>query len=356
MSIIFVGSTGDCAGHSLFTWAIARRLKERGLRVGFVKPFGTHPFPMDGLWADRDALLFKRVLNLPESLDRICPYPMTDRGWREARPSEILEGLKTLLADLSAGRDVLLVMGSRHIFFDDATGPLPETSFIPELGADSILIHRYRTVSKSVYSILSICSLLKDRVKGIIFNRVPIKDMERIKDLVLPSLASKGAPVINALPEDPSLSFRSLREVGELLGGELIGDEKSIEQPVGGMTVGSADLEGDLLFLKRAYNKIVLLSPSSSEAGSEKPLPRRPVAGIIMTGGRRISPQMLQAAQRASVPVMMINEDTFSALERLEQSNSNLSSMDEIKVQRFSELMDRNSTFDRLFESLKLLI
>jgi len=37
LSFLFIGTTGDHAGHRFFTWAIARRLVEKGLSVGFLK-------------------------------------------------------------------------------------------------------------------------------------------------------------------------------------------------------------------------------------------------------------------------------------------------------------------------------
>ncbi|MBN1105273.1 MAG: AAA family ATPase, partial [Deltaproteobacteria bacterium] len=144
MNFLFVGSTGDYAGHTLVTWAITSRLQERGYKVGFVKPFGTHPVQRDGTWTDHDALLFKEALNLPESLSQICPYPLSDEAWKERGALEVLEDLKGCFQDLSSDRDIMVIMGSRHIFFDDATCPLPDTSFIPELEADFVLIHRYR--------------------------------------------------------------------------------------------------------------------------------------------------------------------------------------------------------------------
>jgi BioD-like phosphotransacetylase family protein len=64
MPFLFIGSTGDRAGHSLVAWAIGRRLLEKGMSVGFIKPFGTDPVHIHGQWTDQDAFLFKEALNL----------------------------------------------------------------------------------------------------------------------------------------------------------------------------------------------------------------------------------------------------------------------------------------------------
>jgi BioD-like phosphotransacetylase family protein len=353
MSFLFVGSTGDNAGHTLLTWAIVKRLVNKGLKVGFIKPFGTRPIRVDGLWTDHDAILFKEALSLPAPLAEICPYPNAQGDWNETETLDFVEDLKRSVHKLSEGKDVLVIMGSKHIFFDDPSRPLPDISLVPVLGADFVLIHRHRTISKSIYSILSVCSLLRENMRGIIFNRVPLEGLESLRERVLPSLLQKGVPALAALPEDPLLSFRSLREIREILGGELFCGEEGLERPVASMTVGSHDLPIDLMLFKRAYNKIVLLS-QRAEAGEQGDVGGRPLAGILMTGGRHPAPQLIEAASKTSTPLVLVKEDTFAALERLEQSPSVLSYRDEMKVRRFTELLDRENGLESLIKSLRL--
>jgi BioD-like phosphotransacetylase family protein len=120
------------------------------------------------------------------------------------------------------------------------------------------------------------------------------------------------------------------------------------------MTVGSADLSGGLLIFKRAYNKIVLLAPGSTGESAGNGPRSRPVAGILLTAGRHPVPQLLQAAGKAGIPLLLVQEDTFAALERLEKSPSILSSRDEVKVRRFTEMMEQDGSLHRLLEHLRL--
>lgn len=353
MSFLFIGSTGDSAGHTLLTWAILRRLSERGYRVGFVKPFGTRPARIEGTWTDHDALLFKEELALPESLPEICPYPLADGEWKEKETTTSFEDMKRSMEKLSHGKDVLVVMGSKHIFVDDVTRPLPDISIIPALEADLILVHRYRKVSKSVYSILSVCSLLPDSIKGIVFNRVATGELQILREKVVTPMLQRGVPVVTTIPEDPLLSSRSLREIRDILDGEVLCGRGQLEQPVASMTVGSSDLPAELMPFKRAYNKIVLLA-RSGEMGKEDPAPARPVAGILMTAGRDPASVLIQSAKRAEIPLILVREDTFAVLERLDQSPSILSHRDEAKIRRFSELLDGENSLDRLIDRLRL--
>lgn len=352
MAFLFIGTTGDRAGHSLLTWAIARRLVERGLSVGFLKPFGTNLVPAEGLLTDHDALLFKELLHLQHPLDQICPYLVPEEACKQMGADEILAEIRSLARDLSVGKDVLLIMGSKHIFFDDASCPIPDIALATELNAHFILVNRYRETSRSVYSILFARSMLRDRIKGIILNRVPPDKIEEIKNQVIPSLSEKGIPITIALPEDPLLSFQSLREIGEILNAEILFGEDRLSQPVGQMTVGASDLPGELMLFKRVYNKIILLEPYSLDRGKQEPLIYRAIAGILLTGGRKPPPQILTAAEQVGIPLMLVRYDTFAALELLEQSSSRLSSMDEVKVRHFTELMNRDGALDRLLHIL----
>ncbi len=325
-----------------------------GLRVGFVKPFGTDPVFIDGRWVDHDAHLLKQSLQLKESLETLCPYLVSDETWRSRGNDEIMAGVKSLVTELSESKDLVIIMGSKHIFFDDAACPIPDISFIPELNADLLLIHRYRKISRTVYSLLSVSSLVGSKMRGIILNRIPPEEIEQINSGLVPTLRQKGIPILSALPEDPVLSFRSIQEVSEVLDGVILWGGGDLEKPVGAMTVGSADLPGELLVFKRAYNKIILLQASFDESKTETSPGPRPVAGILLTGGRQPPSQLVEVAKRNRLPLLLVKEDTFTALQKLEQSTSHLSPDDAAKVRQMTSLMEREGGFDRLLRSLGL--
>lgn len=352
MALLFIGTTGDQAGQTLVTWVIVRRLLEKGYRLGFFKPFGTQPVNSGGFWTDHDALLFKTVLNLESPLDRICPYLLTDDRWRQKEPSHLLKECKDLSASLSEGKDVLIMMGSTHIFFDDASWPVPDLSLVKELMADFVLVNRFRKTSSSIYSILFASSLLKDLMKGVIINRVLPERMEEVKDQLIPSLINKGIQSGAAVAEDPVLSLWSLREIRDMLHGEVLWGEEHLDRPVGRMTVGSTSLTGRSVLFKRVYNKIVFLDASSCHRGTETASPSESIAGILLTSGIRPPPQIIEAASSENIPIFLAKDDTFAVRERLERSPHRLSSKDEPKVLHFTGLMDQDGSLDRLLRKI----
>ncbi|MGV8075009.1 MAG: DRTGG domain-containing protein [Syntrophobacteraceae bacterium] len=352
MALLFIGSTGDQAGHTLITWAIIRRLLEKGYRTGFFKPFGNQVVNNGELWTDHDAELFKAVLNLDEPLDRICPYPLVDQSWRQKEPSEILRECKGLAMDLAEDKDVLVVMGSRHIFSDDALWPVPGLSLITELTADFVLINRFRKASSSIYSILVAYSLLKDRMKGVFINRVPPENMDEARDSVVSSLAAKGVEISALVAADPLLSLWSLREIRDMLDAEVLWGEEKLDRPIGRMTVGSAALKDSALLFKRVYNKIVFLDAPPSGSEIEAASFGESVAGILLTGGIKPPRQIVEAAASENIPLILTKEDTFAVIERSKHITQRLSLNDESKVRYFTELLDRDNGLERLLERL----
>ena len=353
MPFLFIGSTGDRSGQSLLAWAIAEKLKEKGLKVGFMKPFGTAPVSSNGLWGDPDVLLFKDVLTLQDPIEKICPYHIGEDSFNLKEGQQIKDQLISKARGLVAGKDILLIMGSARIFFDDLSHPVNDVALINDLGAKVVLIHRYRKNATTLYSILSVSSILKERLAGIVLNRIPQEAMESVRKGVVLPLERNGLPVVAVLAEDSRLSLPTLLDIKRIFKGRALTGEGFLDQPVGGMTVGASDLTGEMRLFKRVYNKIILLKPEDPSAPS-KPTEARPIAGVLLTGDREPGSQALQVAGNAGVPLVLVQQDTFEVMERLGHWRSPLTRSDENKVRLFIDLLDETGATEKLFRSLAL--
>jgi predicted transcriptional regulator len=162
-------------------------------------------------------------------------------------------------------------------------------------------------------------------------------------------LAEKGIEITVCIPETPVLSFRSLGDALDLLDGDILCGEDGLERSFGAMTVGSAELQGELSVLKRLYNKVVLLGPSPL---TEEPSTQRTVCGVLLTGGREPPRQIIDAARSARIPLMLTKADAFEVRDRLERNPPTLTPKEEEKVKHFTSLMNRDGALERLVDSL----
>ena len=339
---IFIGSTGEHAGLTLVIWAIIRRLMEKKYSPGFFKPFGGDGLNDNETGMDPDALLFKEILNMEEPVEMICPYTFSENIKIQDNQTQVLKKIKYLLSTFSIDKDILLIAGSKDIFNDSAPRALKDMALIREINTDVILAHRFQKISSSIYSILSIHSLLKNNLKGVVINRVPSEQLENVKDKITPLLQQKGISNIAVLPEAPFLSMWSIKKIVEILDGEIIYGKEYLDRPVDTLTVGASFLSKGLSIFKRVYNKIILLS--SSPGTTE-------VAGVILTGNRDIPDKVLEIARGHKIPLISVKNSIFSTWDLLENNLSRLSSGDEDKVIRFMEMMDRNDFLNNLIKS-----
>ena len=348
MPFLFVGSTGDKAGHSIITWALARALLDRGLRVGFFKPFGTSSIQDGEIPSDADAVLFKKVLALEANLELICPYPLAPDIQAAFVPDDIHSEIASLAEVLARGNDILLIMGSTHMFLDDASHPAPDISVIDRLKTDLVVVHRFRKPSTTRYSLLSIGSLLKRRLKGIIINRIPSSDFNEAETSLAPSLTAHGMPITALLPEYPHLAFQSVAEAARVVDGEVLLGGELLDTAVGAMTVGTSVLPPPLALFKRVHNKLILLKPDDSGLKSGQ------VAGVIITGGGKPGAGVAEAARKAGVPLITARSDTFACIERIEKNAGTLSYHHEQKVRGLTGIIEKGGGIERLLSSLGL--
>jgi BioD-like phosphotransacetylase family protein len=350
MHSIFVGSTGNQPGQTIAAWALAEKLKEKGLKVGFFKPYGLLPSPATSppeFLCDRDVFLLQEVLNLSDDRQSLCPVMLAENATGEASAStgeELLKRIDKAFGEVSRGKDVVLIMGGKEIFFGGELSPLSDSVLVKRLNAAVLLTDRYQRDNLTFYSILSLNSFLEGRVKAAILNRVPPEKMDHVKSRVIPFLLEKGLKFAAAVPEDPLLCAFTVADLAEWVGGEILCCPERAGELIVSFTIGSKILEGPLSIFKQVYNKILLVRLGNGERGS--------VGGILLTGGKAPGELLLRKASEQSIPLILVATDTFQTMERLEKACPTLGVRDDYKVRRFLDLISRNLNASDWAESL----
>jgi BioD-like phosphotransacetylase family protein len=352
MRSIFIGSTGGGPGQTLATWALAIRLKEKGLKVGFFKPYGLLPdlgTSAAGVFCDSDVLLIKEVLGLLEPVETLCPVMLAENLIPELSGShgeQVIEKIKGAFQEAVKGKDVILIMGAKEIFFGGGLSGLSDSVLVKLFDASILLVDRYQRDNMTLYSLLSLNSFLDGRVKSAIINHVSPDKMDHVKTKVIPFLMEKGLKSVAALPEDPILAALTISTITELVEGQILCCPERGGNLVETFTIGSKHLMDSLAIFKQVYNKIILvgLSPPGQM--------EKTAAGIILTGGKSPGEVVLKVAQERSLPLILTKADTFQAMERLEKAKASLGLKDEFKARQFLNLIDQEMTADQWVEAL----
>jgi BioD-like phosphotransacetylase family protein len=352
MQAIFIGSTGGEPGQTLATWALALRLRERGLRVGFFKPYGLLPEeggPGQGGACDPDVLLLRKVLDLPDPEEALCPIALPENFAPENAGNlgeEMMARIKKAFQEISRDRDVVLIMGAKEIFFGGGGSGLSDSHLVKSFDTSVLLVDRYQRDNLTYYSLLSLNSFLDGRVKTAILNHVAPDRLDHVKSKVIPFLQGKGLKSVVAVPEDPILAGLTVSTIAAFIEAEILCCPELGENLVRTSTIGSTSLEGSLGLFKQVYNKVILLGLEA--LNTEK----RPVMGIVLTGGKAPSELVLKVARDRGIPLLLTRRDTFQVMDRLEKAQPALRPGDSFKVRQFLKLIDQEMGSSRWVEDL----
>ena len=347
MRSIFIGSTGGGPGQTLATWALAVRLKEKGLKVGFFKPYGLLPDPAissPGNLCDPDVLLFKGVLEISEPDQALCPISLpVNQGSADIPGEEFMGKIQKAFLEVSRGKDVVLIIGGQEIFFGEGGPGLSDGVLVKSFDSSVLLVDRYQRDNLTFYSVLSLNSFLDGRVKSAILNHVAPDRMGHVKTKVVSFLHQKGVKSALAVPEDPILAALTVSSIAGIIGGEILCCLQGERNLVQSSTIGAKYLEGPFSLFKQVYNKVILVGLNPDET---------PVTGIILTGGKIPGEGVVKAAQDRGIPLILTRADTFQVMDLLEKAKPALTSKDEFKVRHFLHLIDEVSGGNRWVEEL----
>jgi BioD-like phosphotransacetylase family protein len=347
MRSIFIGSTGGGPGQTLATWALAVRLKEKGLKVGFFKPYGLVPdsaVSSSGNLCDSDVLLFKKVLEISEPDETLCPISFPEnQGSAEIQGEELMGKIQRAFQEVSREKDAVLILGGKEIFFGEGGPGLSDGALVKSFDSSVLLIDRYQRDNLTFYSLLSLNSFLDGRVKSAILNHVAPDKMNHVETKVVSFLRQKGVKSVVAVPEDPMLAALTVSAIAEISRGEILCCLEGGGNLVATSTIGTKHLEGPLSLFKQVYNKMILVGLNPDE---------RPVAGIILTGGKIPGELVIKVAQDRGIPLILTRLDTFQVMDRLEKAKPALTFKDEFKVHRFLKLVDEINGGSRWVEEL----
>ena len=337
MKKIFISSTGVRSGQSLAAWCVAELLHSQGLRIGFFKPFITRPIYQNGQIFDKDALLMKEYFKLPENLNILCPVVPEEVPGDEVAQEEQLMRIEECYNIVKQEKDALIIMGSEKIFYEPDSPYLPDGVLVDRFNAPVLLVDKFQNESMSMYSVLAIDSFLKDKVKFVCINQIPLENMEAAYNKLVPFFQKRGSPNIFLIPQDRILESLMVRNIVDIIQGEVLAGENRLENLVESTSISSSHLKGSLHLFRRIYNKIILLGLEAANLNA--PLIPAKVTGILLTGGRRPAPIIVNTCGDLEIPLAISPFDTFVTMEKIQKQKIHMTSKDVYKLKRFLQLL-----------------
>ena len=314
-----VTATGEHAGKTAITLALARLAAERDESVGYMKPKGTRLQSNVGKTLDQDPMLAREVLGLDAEMHQMEPVVYSPTFIEGAiRGMEDVDALHARVREefdeLAADRDHMFVEGGG----DWTTGgvvDLTDADVADLLDARVVLVAGYETPG-DLDDVLAAAETFGDRLAGVVFNKVSDTAFDSLDQDGIPFLESQGITVFGAIPRQKELAGVTVSDLADELGAELLTDAPT-DAFVERFLVGAMGGDEALRYFRRARDAAVITGGDRADVQTAA-IDASGVKCLVLTGGHRPSGAVLGKAAEVGKPVLAVNTDTVTAIDRTE--------------------------------------
>jgi hypothetical protein len=329
-------------------------MQQDGFEVGYMKPMSTTARRIEGRVVDEDAQFMVRALGLRDRLEAISPVTLVPQ-----QVSRILSGenqidylarLTEAFEKVSQGKEVMLLEGGGSVT-EGSLVDLSATRVSQLLEASVLVVTKYES-DLVVDEVLGARALHGEAMVGAVINAVPRQRMRFVQEVVKPYLEKQGITVFGVLPQERLLLSISVNELAECLMGEILCRSDRGDELVEYLMVGAMSVDSALTYFRRKPNKAVITGgdrPDIQLAALETS-----TKCLILTGNLRPSPIIMARAEEVGVPMILVKQDTLTAVEIIEQSFGKTRFHQEQKIERFQEMMRERFDFEDLYAAAGL--
>jgi hypothetical protein len=376
MRQLYLAATGQNRGKTTTSLGLLNGFLERDFRAGFMKPVGQRTVVDNGEEVDEDSVLVHETFGFREPYGVMNPVHIP-RGFTKAYiAGEVVEDLGARIVRAQAAfadHDILLIEGTGHAGVGAVIG-LSNATVAAMLGAPAIIVSE-GGVGRPIDEIVLNAALFRAHgveVAGAIVNKVDVGAQPGIARVLERGLAPYGIPLLGTLPLRSILSNPTLEMILAGIPGEQIHLGPNLDRVIDGVAIGAmqpghmlervgpgtmvivpGDREDVLLTLATAH----LMGPARTADRSEFLAPGGRTAlaghegaaiGLILTGGYRPRPAVVDAIRRADLFAILATEDTYTVASAVHDLLVKTHPADREKIELIKRLVAENLDIDRI--------
>jgi len=358
---VFLAATGQNRGKTTTSLGLLAAIRDRHLRLGFMKPVGQRYLVIDGTRADEDAVLMSEVFDLPDALNDMSPVTLPRRFTTDfimGRIGDDLEAQVRAAYDrVAEGKDIVVIEGTGHAGVGAVIG-LSNARAAAMLAAPVIIVSE-GGVGRPIDEIVLNCALFAAhgvRVIGAVVNKVDMVSHPDLPEILARGLAQHGVELLGCIGYSEMLANPSLELIGTHLAGELISGEATPGQTIGWVAIGAMQA-GHAMELLR--DRTLLITPGDREdlllaaiatTGAAGATPR--VIGVILTGGFRPSETVVEKLRAGKIFTYLVATDTYRTAQAVDEILVKTHASDVEKIETIIRLVDGALDMDALLERI----
>jgi phosphate acetyltransferase len=385
MRQLYLAATGQNRGKTTAALGLLDGFVRSGLHTGFMKPVGQRTVIEDGEPADEDAVLMKSVFGLAEPYSVMSPVHIP-RGFTKAYiAGRVVDDLGANVRAAHAtfrDHEMLLIEGTGHAGVGAVIG-LSNAVVASLLGTPAVIISE-GGVGRPIDEIVLNASLFAAHgveVAGAIVNKVDLDAQPGIAKVLERGLGRHDIPLLGVLPVRPILSNPTLAMILEGVHGETIHPGPDLDRVIDGVAIGAmeaghmlervgpgtlvivpGDREDVILTLTTAHfaerlrtansavaARIASIAAAATNEGAASVAGHEGAAvGLVLTGGYRPRPSVLDAIREADIFATLVPEDTYVVASEVHDLLVKTHAADREKIALIKALVADHLDIDRI--------
>ncbi len=313
MVSLYVTSSQESAGKTTICAGIGKNFQKSGKKVGFLK------LVADGK-PDSDAGFMKRIFNLQESVEDMCPA---------LDSHNLLEKVKQAHARIASGKDVVIIEGL----------PLDASSGVVEaLGAKVIVVDGYGAVPATASY-----KKLGAQLAGVVLNKVPKKKVAAAQSEASAMLSQAGVNLLGVLPEDRTLVAMTIGELADLVKGKILDGANISNELIENFMLGAMTIDPGPLYYGRKSEKAVLIR--SERPDMQMAALETPTRCLVLVGDAAPVHAVANRAKSKKVAVILAGGDIMGLATTIENAFAGAKFNQDKKLAKLGEIMAQGFNF-----------
>lgn len=351
---LYVISTETFSGKSALSVGVGKFYSSKGLSVGYMKPLSVVVRPQNGGGVDEDTAFVKQTFSLAEPLTTLSPVLLTPARIRAILSGEetqdFRQEVQSAYERAASGKDIMILEGAND-WLEGALVNLPAGEIAGLLGCKALVTIRYEG-DMAADDILAVKQGLGDMMIGCVINAVPRSQIDFVEESISPFLERKGVKVFAVLPQDRVLLAISVNQLAEYLGGTILCCQDRGEELVENLMVGAMNVDSALSYFRRRTNKAIITG--GDRADIQLAALETSTKCIILTGNLYPNPVIVARAEELGVPLILVKQDTLTAVESIEQIFGKVRFQQARKIERLETMLEEHLDFPALSSALGL--
>jgi BioD-like phosphotransacetylase family protein len=357
---VFIAATRQNDGKTTTSLGLLAALQKIYPRIGYIKPVGQRFVRIDQQAIDEDTVLMDRVYQLDCPLVDMSPIavePDFTRKYLQSSNYDILvKKIQKAFDRVAWEKDFVLCEGSGHAGVGSVFD-LSNARVAKLLGAKVILVSR-GGIGKPIDEVcLNQALFEKEGVEiiGVILNKVIHEKVDHITEFARKGLKRCGLELLGVLPHNPILSRPTVESICEELNAEILNTSQQLNNLVDDVVVGAMGVQNALRFFKPG---VLVITPGDREdivlaAATTLFGPRNDgVAGIILTGNLRPSPNVASVIRQMPFPVLLAEDDSYVVASKVHDLIVKTRPNDTEKIQLIRDLVSKHVDVKKILSSI----